>query len=279
MSVSDRNGRNSDLDRYGRRRDVREWIRDAGPEAVATLISVSDGALDPGFRQDLEKNNDDVELLRILHGRFGKTKLTAKLPQSTDICHWHQDNAYYNAHAMSETRMSTWIPLIDADEENGCLWVVPRSHRDGVREHGKYGGQCPTSMGPADMEAEGAIPCPMNAGSILLFSSNLRHHSKGNATDQVRRAFIVSYQEATVPRGNADQWKILRGGSPASSAGQALDTPSFAENPLRRATRDDGMQLNNKVWVWVVVSPAPLISRSPARGGLGARQGLRCRSG
>ena len=140
-------------------------------------------------------------------------KLTAKLPQSADICHWHQDNAYYNAHAMSETRMSTWIPLIDADEENGCLWVVPGSHKDGVREHGKYGGQCPTSMGPADMEAEGAIPCPVKAGSILLFSSYLWHHSKGNATDQVRRAFIVSYQEATVPRGNADQWKILRGGS------------------------------------------------------------------
>ena len=137
-------------------------------------------------------------------------KLTAKLPQSTDICHWHQDNAYYNAHALSQTRMSTWIPLVDANEENGCLWVVPGSHRDGVREHGKYGGQCPTSMGPADMEAEGAIPCPVKAGSILLFSSYLWHHSKGNGTDQVRRAFIVSYQEATVPRGNADQWKILR---------------------------------------------------------------------
>ena len=140
-------------------------------------------------------------------------KLTAKLPQSKDICHWHQDNAYYNAHASSETRMSTWIPLVDVDQENGCLWVVPGSHKYGIMEHGKYGGQCPTSMGPADMEAEGAIECPMKAGSILLFSSDLWHHSKGNATGKVRRAFIVSYQEAMVPRGNADQWKILRSGS------------------------------------------------------------------
>lgn len=139
-------------------------------------------------------------------------KLTAKMPQSTEICHWHQDNAYYNAHAASKTRMSTWIPLVDTIEANGCLWVVPGSHKDGVREHGKYGGQCPTSMGPADMAADGAIPCPVKAGSILLFSSDLWHHSKGNQTDQVRRAFIVSYQEATVPRGNADQWKVLRAG-------------------------------------------------------------------
>jgi phytanoyl-CoA hydroxylase len=137
-------------------------------------------------------------------------KLTAKMPQSTDICHWHQDNAYYNANASSQTRMSTWIPLGDVDEENGCLWVVPGSHKGGVKEHGKHGGQCPQSMGPVDMEVEGAVACPVKAGSTLLFSSNLWHHSKGNTTDQVRRAFIVSYQEATVPRGNADQWKVLR---------------------------------------------------------------------
>ena len=43
MSVSDRNGRNSDLDRYGRRSDVREWIHDAGPEAVATILGALDG--------------------------------------------------------------------------------------------------------------------------------------------------------------------------------------------------------------------------------------------
>ncbi len=33
------------------------------------------------------------------------TKLTAKLPQSTDICHWHQDyNAHAHAYALSDTR-------------------------------------------------------------------------------------------------------------------------------------------------------------------------------
>ena len=137
-------------------------------------------------------------------------KLTAKMPQSIDICHWHQDNAYYNAHAMSMTRMSTWIPLTDTDVQNGCLWVVPGSHKGGVREHGQYGGQCPKSMGPADMIADGAVPCPVAAGDMLIFSSDLWHHSKENLTDRIRRAFIVSYQEATVPRGTGAQWKILR---------------------------------------------------------------------
>ena len=137
-------------------------------------------------------------------------KLTTKMPHAMDICHWHQDDAYYNDHVASETRMSVWIPLQDATLENGCLWVVPGSHKDGVVEHGSYGGQCPKSMGPPDMVAEGAIACPVKAGDMLLFSAELWHHSKENRTDQIRRAFIVSYQEATVPRGNGDQWKILR---------------------------------------------------------------------
>lgn len=137
-------------------------------------------------------------------------KLTAKLPHSHDICHWHQDDAYYNARALSKTRMSTWVPLQDTDESNGCMWVVPGSHKGGVVEHGPYGGQCPKCMGPADMEVEGAIPCPVKAGDMLLFHACTWHHSKGNTTDRVRRAFIVSYQEATVPLGNGNQYKILR---------------------------------------------------------------------
>lgn len=126
------------------------------------------------------------------------SKLTAKMPHFNDICHWHQDDAYYNAHAVSKVRMSTWIPLRDVDEENGCRWVVPGSHKLGIQEHGEYGGQCPKSIGPNMQMFEDAIPCPVNMGSVLLFSAMLFHHSKGNKTNRVRRAFIVSYQEATV---------------------------------------------------------------------------------
>ncbi|MCZ6635247.1 MAG: phytanoyl-CoA dioxygenase family protein [bacterium] len=137
-------------------------------------------------------------------------KLTAKSPRSDEICHWHQDDAYYNAQAPSETRMSTWIPLQDTDEENGCMWVVPGSHKGGVVAHGPYGGQCPKCMGSADLMFDDAILCPVKMGDMLLFSACLWHHSKGNRTDRVRRAFIVSYQEATVPRGNGKQYTVLR---------------------------------------------------------------------
>jgi ectoine hydroxylase-related dioxygenase (phytanoyl-CoA dioxygenase family) len=137
-------------------------------------------------------------------------KLTAKPAGCPEVCHWHQDDVYYNAFVLSRARMSVWVPLSDSTEANGGLWVLPGSHRRGLAEHGAYGGQCSKSMGPAEMPVEGAVPVPMKAGGVLLFSACLWHHSKGNATDRMRRAFVISYQEATVRGGNRDQWKVLK---------------------------------------------------------------------
>ncbi len=141
-------------------------------------------------------------------------KLIAKPPFTDMPCHWHQDDAYYVQKSESQTRMSVWIPLQRAHETNGCLWVVPKSHQWGLQQHAnKSYGQCRLSMNDQEIEAilrEQAIPVPVAAGSAVLFSALLWHGSKGNETETVRRAFITSYQEATVPQGNGEQWKILR---------------------------------------------------------------------
>ncbi len=141
-------------------------------------------------------------------------KLIAKPPFSQIPCHWHQDDAYYVQASQSETRMSVWIPLQDAHERYGCLWVVPGSHLWGLQEHARKDyGLCSYSMDDAKIQAildEQAIPVPVPAGSAVLFSALLWHGSKGNDTGAVRRAFITSYQEATVPQGTARQWRIVR---------------------------------------------------------------------
>jgi len=142
-------------------------------------------------------------------------KLVTKLPHSDIICHWHQDEAFYlnpdDPASQSQTRMSVWVPLQDSDERNGCLWVVPGSHKWGLQpwEYIAFD-QCRRRLTAAEYAEKQAIPVPVRAGAVVLFSAWLWHHSKGNVTDRVRRAFIVSYQEATVGRGAGEQWRILR---------------------------------------------------------------------
>jgi hypothetical protein len=139
-------------------------------------------------------------------------KLVTKVPYTNEICHWHQDDAYYVQYSQSRTRCSTWVPLQDTDERNGCMWIVPGSHRQGLQPYVKKDwGTCNLAINDQEVDLSRAIPLPVKAGSIVIFSALLWHHSKNNQTGQTRRAFIVSYQEATVNGGGPGaQWKILR---------------------------------------------------------------------
>lgn len=139
------------------------------------------------------------------------SKLLTKLPHSESVCHWHQDDAYYSEVVHSDTRMSIWVPLQDTDERNGCLWIVPGSHKQGLASYTiRDNGTCRKALNEEQVDLSKAIPVPMKAGSMLLFHALTWHSSKGNQTDHVRRAFIVSYQEATVPVGRGKQYIVLR---------------------------------------------------------------------
>jgi ectoine hydroxylase-related dioxygenase (phytanoyl-CoA dioxygenase family) len=128
----------------------------------------------------------------------------------------------------SQTRMSVWVPLQEATVDNGCLWVVPGSHRWGLEEFTVVDyGTCLRKLNREDYAREHGIPVSVNAGDVVLFNAYTWHSSQGNVTGRVRRAFIVSYQEATVPGGLGEQWKILRA-APADPTPATMATPVAA---------------------------------------------------
>lgn len=138
-------------------------------------------------------------------------KMVEKHPFDKSVCHWHQDDAYYSQKSESSCRMSVWIPLQDCDEKNGCVWMVPGSHKKGLLEfqHRKTG-TCNLAFAEGTENIPGAIPCHIKAGSILLFHALTWHRSLGNSTSSHRRSFIISYQDALALQGNGEQHKILR---------------------------------------------------------------------
>ena len=48
---------------------------------------------------------------------------------------WHQDAGVVNPDADESDILTVWFPLMDTDEENGCLQVVPGSHRADLMTH------------------------------------------------------------------------------------------------------------------------------------------------
>jgi phytanoyl-CoA hydroxylase len=112
----------------------------------------------------------------------------AKPPQARTELPWHQDNGY--TPLLPEEYVTCWLALDDAEVDNGCLWVIPGSHRRGTVRH--HNGTGPFRVGHDGPAADG-VPVPVRRGSVLVFSSLLMHRSGPNTTDRPRRAWIIQY--------------------------------------------------------------------------------------
>ncbi|MBV7334863.1 phytanoyl-CoA dioxygenase family protein [Chloroflexi bacterium TSY] len=110
---------------------------------------------------------------------------------------WHQDEHPIPTRDRSLT--GVWIPLSDATIENGCLWIVPESHKSGIiYERYEHNEPDVDSMTIArGFDDSGAIPIEMNAGSVLFFSGYLLHSSKKNHSNRYRPALTMHYCSST----------------------------------------------------------------------------------
>jgi hypothetical protein len=110
---------------------------------------------------------------------------------------WHQDESHIPTRDRSLT--GVWIALDDATVDNGCLWVVPGSHRSGVlhpvRSHDDPRFD-PTPEAHGFAGEEGAVPVEAPAGTAVLFDGYLLHRSFPNSSPGLRRALVYHAMSA-----------------------------------------------------------------------------------
>ncbi len=110
---------------------------------------------------------------------------------------WHQDEIYIPTRDRS--LVGAWIAIDDATVENGCLYVIPKSHRNGYlypqRAHNNPDefDFAPESYG-FDESAE--IPVEVAAGSVVFFNGYLLHRSRRNRSSGYRRVLVNHYMNA-----------------------------------------------------------------------------------
>ena len=112
----------------------------------------------------------------------------AKVPEEAGYA-WHQDESYVPTRDKSLT--SIWVALEDATRENGCLWVVPESHRMGFMyptrrtQNPEFQSHHPESYG---FDLDKAIPLEVTAGSVVVFNGYLLHSSGLNGSRRTRKS-------------------------------------------------------------------------------------------
>ncbi len=129
---------------------------------------------------------------------------------------WHQDAYYISTYP--DTLIGAWIALDRADEQNGCLWVVPGSHCEpiypphGLRgiihadgafedlhevEHVSHLDDEVNTLSQVVRKYPPAIPVVLEPGDVVFFEGHLLHRSYPNRTaDRFRRAFVSHYCNA-----------------------------------------------------------------------------------
>ena len=104
----------------------------------------------------------------------------------------------------------------DATIENGCLWVIPGSHRQGYLYPQKPHNQpdefdfAQESHGFSDSTE---IPVEVTAGAVVFFNGYLLHRSRKNRGSVYRRVLVNHYCNAW----SLLPWQIREGESPASA--------------------------------------------------------------
>ncbi len=112
---------------------------------------------------------------------------------------WHQDEFFIPTRDRSLT--AAWIALDDATTENGCLWILPGSHRPGViypdREHDDERFDCTVELYDFPYSDSDAVPVEIPAGTVVVFNGYLLHRSLPNSGKHgFRRALVNHYMSA-----------------------------------------------------------------------------------
>ncbi|MEO6961320.1 MAG: phytanoyl-CoA dioxygenase family protein [Puia sp.] len=129
------------------------------------------------------------------------SKLMQKEPKVGGAWEWHQDYGYWykNEFLFPDQMISVMVAITTANRENGCLQVIPGSHKMGRVEHGKSGEQVGASMRYVELALKtmDLVYVELNPGDILFFHSNLLHRSDANNSDTSRWSMISCYNRAS----------------------------------------------------------------------------------
>ena len=148
------------------------------------------------FHSIYEKAVKDEKMLDIIEHFIGKdirfqgAKLNMKMPEGGRQVEWHTDWGHH-PHT-NDDMLAVGIALDDITEENGCLMVIPGSHKWDAISHHEDG----FFVGAVDInsfDVKKAINITSNAGGISIHHVRTLHGSAPNMSDKPRRLLLLEF--------------------------------------------------------------------------------------
>ena len=145
--------------------------------------------------------------------RFHHCKLNVKLPGMETVVYYHQDHSY-DPHT-NDDMLAILLMLDDATEKNGCLRVVPGSHKKRYShfQKGEYVGAIDSSFNEEFNRL--AVPIVASRGDVCFMHTWTVHGSRTNLSNNARRLLICDYT-------SADAFPLLSPALPSKYTGKIV---------------------------------------------------------
>lgn len=107
---------------------------------------------------------------------------------------WHQDGSYWPLEPMEVA--SLWIAVDDSTPENGCLRVIPGTHKlelQEMKKNTKNDNLLNSEIDPAFVDESKAVDVILKSGSVSMHHPNIIHGSEPNLSPKRRCGISTQY--------------------------------------------------------------------------------------
>ena len=145
----------------------------------------------------LRKILDAIESLMGPNILVLSTHVFCKYPKSSGkFVAWHQDVQYWGLEP--PYALTAWYAVDDSDVENGCMRVIPGTHRSGLHDHGKSARpgnllSINQEVDPNTVDESTAVDLVLRAGEISIHHGHLIHGSNPNDSNRRRCGMTIRY--------------------------------------------------------------------------------------
>ncbi len=151
-------------------------------------------ALDPEVKRILSgllQTDEDLSVSQCHHNC-----IMTKAPGFSSVTLWHQDNRYWAFDY--ENLVSVWLALGEEGKVNGCLRVIPGSHKLGL-DSGRFDSAMflRPDLAENKLLIQQGRTVELGPGDVLFFHSRLFHAAGRNLSDETKLSVVFTYHQTS----------------------------------------------------------------------------------
>ena len=195
----------------GKYKDIGEGSR-GHKGATLTYRKIQDLELDPLFLRTMQSPLMQ-EICEYVYGKDNpiasfRAMFMNKPAGYGTFLPWHQDRW---RDLDRDPLITVWTALDPATAENGCVQIIPGSHKAGLINPDHPSGFVEEEQAAAILESLAPIHLELAPGEAALLHNWVLHSSDTNRTQQSRRAFSVCYMDGRTVSASGTHFPLIFG--------------------------------------------------------------------